>query len=162
MKTGFRTYIDQQRMDEKHMTSAIAIAEDGKVVGNLPVGAVLVTPRFNLSECNTVFTEGDVLNHAEINVLKKARDLGCRKLNNAVLYSTLEPSIMSAMVALEHGVREIVFGAYDEKDGFVSSKKLNLDTIPLVYRGGVLAKECRDLLPTRMLEHTRETNEESV
>jgi len=159
MKHGFNNYLEQQRLDEDHMMTAILMAEDGKLKGDIPIGACLVMPRHEISECNTVWTEGDEFNHAEINVIKKARELGFRNLKNSILYTTVEPCPMCAMAALNHGIKEIVFGAYDEQNGFSTSNKLNLDKLPLVYRGGVLAKECRDLLPTRLQENTRETLE---
>ncbi len=159
MKHGFTNYVEQQRLDEEHIATAIEIAESGKMRGEIPTGACLVMPRYKISEHNTVWSEGDALNHAEINVLKKARELGFRNLKNSIMYSTVEPSILCAMAALEYGIHEFVFGAYDTKNGFVSSGKLKLDELNLAYRGGVLAQECRTILPTRLQEHTKETNE---
>jgi hypothetical protein len=46
----------------------------------------------------------------------------------------------------------VVFGAYDLKDGFISSKlrPLDLGTYDVKYKGGVLAKKCFGLLPDDM------------
>lgn len=155
MNLEFRSYVNRNR-DVQYITEAIKIAESAKTTGDDPIGSVLVFHGNVLSECNTVIREGSLLNHAEINVIKKATDLGFHKLKDAILYSSVEPSPMCALIALEHGITEIVFGAYSAH-GFVSSKILNLDMLPIVQRGGILAKECRDILPIRLQEQTRES-----
>jgi tRNA(Arg) A34 adenosine deaminase TadA len=159
MIVGFKNYVDFNRRDENHILEAIEAAELAKVRGDMPVGSVLILPTKKVIDSNSVHSEGNVLNHSEINVIKKAIDLGHRRLSSAILYSTVEPCIMCTMVALEHGIQEIVFGAFDHKKGFATSGLLNLHHLPITYRGGILATECCDLLPSRLQVYIRENNE---
>jgi tRNA(adenine34) deaminase len=142
-------------MDETYMRIALKEAEKAKLDGNLPVGAVLVLQGNYISDCNTDYSEHDNTNHAVINVIRKANMIN-RPLHNAVLYSTLEPCLLCAMAIHYHGIREVVFGAYDDASGFVSSKLLNDHTfLNISYMGGVLADKCIELLPKAMHENLR-------
>lgn len=143
-------------MDKDYIVEALEVAEVAKVQGNIPIVATLVIGTKKFTECNTVYTEGSKLNLAEINAIQKAVSFGFRKFDDAILYSTVEPSTVSALVALEFGIKEFVFGAY-QKNGFVTSKQLNLDLLPITYRGGILAEECKNILPSRLQELINES-----
>lgn len=143
------------RRDEQYMKIALDAAVQAGLRGDAPIGAVLLLPNNVLVDSNTVWTENDLTHHAEINVIKKAADLGYHRLKNAVLYSSMEPCGMCVSVAKEYGIQEIVFGAYNEASGFATSKVFNVS--PVVYRGGVLGKECRDILPAHLQEQTHES-----
>ena len=148
MKTGLENYIKSKHDDKDYILAALEFAEVAKAKGNIPIAATLLIGTKRFTECNTMYTEGSKLNHAEINAIQKAVEFGFRKFDNAILYSTIEPSTVSALVALEFGIKEFVFGAY-QKNGFITSKQLNLDVLPITYRGGILAEECKNILPSR-------------
>lgn len=137
------------KSDEYYMQIAIKEAEKAKLDGNLAVGSVLVFSNGKyVSDSNTTYSEGDDTNHAEMNVMRKARQIFNRGLDGAVLYTTVEPCIMCVGAAHNCGIKEVVFGVYDSKNGFVSSKILaDHNVFGIAYKGGVLVEECFKLLP---------------
>lgn len=147
-KFGQFVTVRKQADDEKYMRLALELAANAAKNGDNSIGAVLVWSNgVTLSEHDTTFTENCRTRHAEMNVLDKALVLN-RPLADATLYVTVEPCVMCAMAAHFNGVREVVFGAYDTKYGFTSSKMLNETAmLNIAVKGGVLAGECRNLLP---------------
>lgn len=142
--------------DEEYMRIAIKEAEKAKLDGNPAIGAVLVTSRGFYTDGNTAYSESDHCNHAEINVIRKSAGMQDRSLDDAILYVTLEPCLMCAMAAYYSGIREVVFGAYDDASGFISSKLLADHTfLGITHKGGILAEECMSLLPKDYQEHLR-------
>jgi tRNA(adenine34) deaminase len=142
--------------DEEYMSIALIEAEKARSDGNPAIGAVLVLSNGYFSDSNTAYSESDQCNHAEMNVIRKAAGLQNRPLNDAVLISTLEPCLMCVMAAYYNGIREVVFGAYDEASGFVSSHLLADHTfLGITHKGGVMAEECMKLLPQDYQEHLR-------
>ena len=130
------------------MKLALEAANKARSKGDISIGSALIWPTTFFTEHNTVVTELDPISHAEINVLRKASDMMPRKrIKGATLYSTFEPCAMCAVAAYLNGINEIVFGCYDLEEGFISSGALNLESYGFTYRGGVLAKECFDMLP---------------
>lgn len=142
--------------DEYYMRLALQSAERAKSKGDMAIGSVLAWNNKNLVEHNTIYSERDIVGFSEINVLRKASQSSIKRLDESVLYTTLEPNSLCALAAYWNGIREIVFGAYDDLDGFVSSdKSLDLDKWNISYKGGVLAKECYDYLSQNVKNHTR-------
>lgn len=134
------------------MGEAIKAAERAKARGDIPIGAVLSWSKSYLAEHDTSVSEGNPLQTAGMNVLNKAFDMLPHRVSSCVLYSTVEPDALSVLAAYKSGVNEVVFGAFDLKNGFTSSKSrtLDLDVYDVKYKGGILAKECFDLLPDEM------------
>lgn len=133
--------------DEYYMQIAIKEAEKAKLDGNSAVGSVLVFSNGKyISDGDTVYSEGDNTNHAEMNVIRKANQMFHREIKNAVLYSSVEPCIMCATAAFNCGIKEIVFGAHNDDQGFVSSQLLVDNAFDIAYKGGVLAEDCLKLL----------------
>jgi tRNA(Arg) A34 adenosine deaminase TadA len=149
----FREYA-MIRNDLDYMAYALDAAEHSKAIGNRAIGACLLLSN------NAIYSEGDTswsedpTHRASINVMQKAKDVGA-KTRDAVLYSSLEPTPFEVLMAVECGVKEIIFGAY-YPEGFVSSGILNLDKLPITYKGGVMAKECIEILPDRLREQAHE------
>lgn len=155
----FDTYFESKESpvisDEQYMSLALDSAKRALAKGDLPIGAALVWSKNHLVEHDTVVTEMNPLNTASVNVLRKGFEMMPHRVANCVLYSTVELDAMSVMTAIHSGINEVVFGAYDLKDGFVSSRRrpFNVEDYKLVYKGGVLAEDCHDLLPDEMKEH---------
>ncbi len=124
---------------------------DSKLLTTLSFEVIVFSNDSNIVEGNSVLTEHNPLCHAEINVMNKATQIMGRRLKDCVLYSSLEPCILCASAAIEHGIKEVVFGAYDYGNGFMSSGKLN--RFPISAKGGVLGAECRHILPDKLKEH---------
>ena len=60
--------------DERHLRRAIELAQQSRQNGNHPFGALLVDAdgEVVLEAENTVFTEDDCTNHAELNLVRAA------------------------------------------------------------------------------------------
>ena len=142
------------KFDEDYMAEAIIAAERAKSLGDSPIGALLAMRASQLVESDTTITDDSPLRTAPLNVLEKAISTMPRRLANSVLYCTVEPTSLDVLAAHVSGVNEVVFGCYDLKDGFVSSKKtpLDLEKLGIKYKGGVLARECFDLLTESLKE----------
>jgi tRNA(adenine34) deaminase len=134
------------------MKMALAEAEKGFKKDEVPVGAVVVAGGKIIARAHNLRESlVDPTAHAEILALKKAgKKLGGWRLNEATLYTTLEPCPMCAGAVVHSRVKELVFGADDPKAGacgsimnVVSSGHLNhkVKVVP-----GVMKKECSDIL----------------
>jgi len=141
---------------EDNMRLAIEAALRAKSNGDMPIGAAIVWPNRHLVEHSTTISDHNPLGTAELNVIRKAADMLPHKLRHGVLYTTLEPDAVAVLTALKAGINEIVFGAYDLKNGFTSSKnrKLVLDNYDISFKDGVLAERCFELLPKSMHSFT--------
>ena len=70
------------------------------------------------SSFNQTIQRKDPTAHAEILVLRAAaKKLGNYRLNDGVLFTTLEPCPMCAGAVLESRIKSLIFGAYDRKNG---------------------------------------------
>jgi len=104
----------------EYMDAALIQAEAALGVGEVPVGAVLVSPEGSIiaSDHNRREWLSDPTAHAEILVLSKAaRGSGSWRLDGHTLVVTLEPCSMCAGAAVASRVSRIVFGARDPKAG---------------------------------------------
>lgn len=131
------------------MQEALACARLAKEKGEIPVGAVIVDKQGFIvaSGHNESIMTHDPTAHAEIVALRKA---GIAKQNyrlmDCYLVVTLEPCIMCIGAIREARLAGLVFGAYDEKSGAVSSSFEGIQNSTTWSMGGVCAEECRTLL----------------
>jgi len=135
------------------MRAALREAEKGGVAGEVPVGAVVVSPdgKILARAHNRPVAANDPTAHAEILALRgAARKVGNYRLTGCRLVVTLEPCPMCAGAAVAARVAEIVFGASDPKAGAVSTLYRIASDARLNHRAlvipGVLAEECSALL----------------
>ena len=135
--------------DERYMRLALEEAKKAFVLGEVPVGCVIVANGqvvgrgHNLTE-----TLADVTAHAEIQAITAAANtLGGKYLSQCTLYVTVEPCIMCAGAIGWAQVRRVVFGTTDEKRGFsfFAPKALHPKC---TISTGILEDECRDLMQT--------------
>ena len=135
------------------MQQAIAIANEVKSSGDVPVGALIV---YEVGEIvsfgkNEREKDNDPTAHAEILAIRRAGEkLGSWRLDDLTLIVTLEPCVMCAGAILQSRIKRLVFGAFDQKAGAVGS---SLDVIRDVRAlskvevvSGVLEDECAKLL----------------
>lgn len=104
------------------MKMALQAAEAAALRGEVPVGAVLVSPKGEvLAQCgNQTEDKFDPTAHAEIIAIRTAAEkLGTPRLVGCDLYVTLEPCAMCAAAISYARIRKLVFGAYDPKGGAV-------------------------------------------
>ena len=135
------------------MQRAIAMARQGELAGEVPVGAVLVDASGTLlaEACNAPIRLHDPTAHAEILALRQAAGrLETYRLEGTTLYCTLEPCPMCAGALVHSRVSRLVFGARDLRFGGVRSKFQIADSDLLNHSlqvsEGVLAVECTEIL----------------
>ena len=143
---------EQQLRDEHGMRLALDQAHNALLVGEVPVGAVILREgQVIATGYNRPITTHDPTAHAEIVSLRHAAQLlENYRLPGCALYVTLEPCAMCAMALLHARLERVVFGAADPKTGAAGSvldvfaqPQLNHQT---ALRGGVLAPACAQLL----------------
>ncbi|MCB9080209.1 MAG: nucleoside deaminase [Lewinellaceae bacterium] len=133
--------------DEHFMREALREAEQAYVAGEVPVGAIVVCEnRIIARGSNATEQLHDVTAHAEIIAITAASNyLNSKYLPGCTLYVTLEPCIMCAGALYWAQIDRIVYGADDDKRGFMRfGKTLLHPKTKLEY--GVLHQECQDLL----------------
>lgn len=139
-------------IDEKFMREALAEAHAAAVVGEVPIGAVVVRAGEIVARAhNRRELDQDPSAHAEFAALcAAAQSLGRWRLFDCTVYVTLEPCCMCAGLMVNARVGRCVYGAADAKAGALGSLyDLNADS-RLNHRfnvtAGVLADECRAVL----------------
>ncbi|HEX4900207.1 MAG TPA: tRNA adenosine(34) deaminase TadA [Pyrinomonadaceae bacterium] len=139
-------------LDEQWMSRAIAAAREAEALGEIPVGACVVSENKLLAVSgNRTRTDGDPTAHAEIVALRAAaKVLGNYRLTDVVVYATIEPCAMCAGALIQARVKRLVYGARDERAGAVESRFRICDSDFLNHRleltTGVLEAECRELV----------------
>ncbi|MBI3291332.1 MAG: tRNA adenosine(34) deaminase TadA [Elusimicrobia bacterium] len=120
--------------------------------GEVPIGAVAVLDGQIIARGqNRSIRDSDPTAHAEIVVLRRvARRLKNYRLNDVVLYVTIEPCAMCAGAMVWARVKTVVFGALDPKAGACGSVMNVLwhpasNHRPKLLRG-ILENDCRRLL----------------
>ena len=133
--------------DEHFMKEALKEARLAAEAGEVPVGAVVVAH-------NQIIARGhnqtehlkDVTAHAEIIALTAAAHyLDSKYLGDCTLYVTLEPCVMCAGALQWAQLGRLVYGAPDDKRGFMRYGKTLLHPRTKV-EFGVLAEACAGLL----------------
>lgn len=145
----------EERFDDTYwMRLALQDAGKGYRLGEVPVGCVIVLDGQVIGRgFNQTEKLKDPTAHAEILAITSAcQAVGDWRLDNAVIYCTLEPCSMCAGAAVLARIAKIVFGALDPKFGACGS----IFNIPIEPRlnhrieivGGVLADEVAEMMRT--------------
>ena len=135
------------------MRLALVEAEAAARHGDVPIGAVVLSPDGDViaRAGNERELLGDPTAHAEVVAIRRAAEVaGEWRLNDCTLVVTLEPCTMCAGAVVASRIGRLVFGAFDEKAGAVSSlwdvvRDPRLNHRPAVT-AGVLADECAAVL----------------
>ncbi len=138
--------------DLEFMQLALVEAQKARALGEVPVGAVLVSDNQVIATGhNQPISNNDPSAHAEVAALRAAgQNLSNYRLPNTTLYVTLEPCMMCCGAIMHARIARVVYGAADAKTGCVHSV-LNLFDNPqlnhhTMVEGGVLAEECAQVL----------------
>lgn len=147
--------------DTHWMRLALQQAEEARLHGEVPVGAVLVRDgELVASGFNQPIALHDPSAHAEMLALRAAGQiLQNYRLPGLELFVTLEPCAMCAMALLHARVSRVVFAAADPKTGAAGSV-LDLFALPQLNHHtsvtrGVLAEESAALLQAFFRERRR-------
>ena len=134
------------------MLAALDLASEGRALGEVPVGAVVVKDGEIIGRgYNAPLALNDPTAHAEVCALRDAAArLGNYRLVDCSLYVTLEPCSMCAGAIMHARIRRLVYGASDPKAGacgsiidLFSERRLNHHA---EIARGVLAGESAQLL----------------
>ena len=153
-----------QDLDERFMEAALAEAEAAASEGEVPIGAVVVWGNRIIGRGhNRVETTQDPTAHAEILAIgAAAQTVKTWRLDEAVLYVTLEPCHMCAGAIVLARLTRLVFGALDPKAGACGSLSMVPQDLRLNHRvevvSGVLAEEAAELLQRFFRERRRAIN----
>jgi len=142
-----------QSADDKWMKVALAEAELARTVGEVPIGACIVSERGELLAAagNRTIADCDPTAHAEVLALRRAASIiGNYRVIGSTLYTTIEPCAMCAGALINARIAKLVFGAPDERFGAAGTLFNICDNDNLNHRitieRGVLADDCRRLM----------------
>ncbi len=138
--------------DQVFMQAALAEAEAARILGEVPIGAVVVLDGeiigrgHNLRE-----TSNDPTSHAEMEAIRQAAaHIGHWRLLDTSLYVTLEPCVMCMGAIILARIPRLVFACRDPRAGavgsiydFASDERFNHK---VEVREGVLGAECSKML----------------
>src|SRR5690606_13058825 len=108
-------------MDHQHyMKLALMDANKAFEKDEVPVGALVVIGYKIISKAyNQVELLNDSTAHAEILALTSAyNSLGSKYLPDATLYVTIEPCLMCSGALYWSKIKQVIFGAFDPKNGY--------------------------------------------
>jgi tRNA(adenine34) deaminase len=142
----------QFSFQEKFMQLAILEAQKAVKADEVPIGAVLVYGHEVIARAhNEPRLLNDPTAHAEMLVLREgAKALKNYRLNDCVMYVTLEPCPMCLGAMLYARISHLYFGAYDKKLGAVQSVYQLLDAPQINHtihaQGGLCEHACKEIL----------------
>jgi cytidine deaminase len=144
-----------------HMDAALAEARAAAARGEVPVGAVVVTPGGGIvaQSGNRMRELNDPTAHAEMLAIRAAcAALGTDRLTGHDLYVTLEPCAMCAAAIAAARIARLYYGAADPKSGGVTQGARvfahpQCHHVPEVYDG--IAAEAAAALMRRFFEGLR-------
>lgn len=152
-------------LDTKYMRAAFREAEKAYALGEVPIGCVIVHDGKVIARgYNRRNTDKSTLSHAELIAVRKAsRRIGDWRLEECVLYVTLEPCQMCAGAIVQARIPRVVMACMNPKAGCAGSI-LNILNMPefnhqVDVTRGVLEEECSTLL-TRFFKELRVRNKE--
>jgi tRNA(adenine34) deaminase len=138
--------------DERYMKMALEQAERACQKGEIPVGAILLKGDQVLArDHNRCIELSDPTAHAEILVLRKGGEiLRNYRLNDTVVYVTVEPCPMCVSAMVHSRISRLVFGTPEPKFGAVESRYEFLNDNGLNHKvkvdRGILEKDCAEIL----------------
>jgi len=138
--------------DEKYMKLALKQAKKAYELGEVPIGCVIVhNDKIIGRGYNRRNTDKNTLAHAEITAINKAsKKIGDWRLEDCILYVTLEPCQMCSGAIVQARIPKVVIGCMNPKAGCAGSI-LNVLQMPefnhqVEIVKGVLETECSEML----------------
>lgn len=138
--------------DEKYMKEAIRQAKKAYALGEVPIGCVIVyQDRIIGRGYNRRTMDQNAIAHAETIAIKKAgKKMGDWRLEDCVMYVTLEPCQMCSGAIVQSRMKKVVIGCMNPKAGCAGSI-LNLLQMEefnhqVELEIGVLEEECSAMM----------------
>jgi tRNA(adenine34) deaminase len=156
-------------MNEKYMKEALKEAKKAYRLGEVPIGCVIVYQDKIIGRgYNKRNTKKTTLAHAELVAIEKAsKAMGDWRLEDCIMYVTLEPCQMCAGAIVQARIKSVVVGTMNPKAGCAGSI-LNLLQMEefnhqVELTTGVLNEECTEVLQKFFKElRIRNKKEKSV
>lgn len=139
-------------IDEYYMNEALKQAKKAKKINEVPIGCVIVhNGKIIARGYNRRNTDKSTLAHAEIIAIRKAgKTIGDWRLEDCVMYVTLEPCPMCAGAIVQARIPRVVMGTMNSKAGCAGSvinilqlEKLNHQ---VEIEKGILQEECQKIM----------------
>lgn len=141
-------------MDEKYMKEALKQAKKAEDIGEVPIGCVIVYDDKVIARgYNKRNSKNSTLAHAELIAIDKAsKKIGDWRLEDCIMYVTLEPCQMCAGAIVQSRMKKVGIGAMNPKAGCAGSI-LNLLQVEefnhqVEIATGILEEECVTILQT--------------
>ena len=153
--------MDVFKKDQTYMLEALVEAEKAAILGEVPIGAVIVYQNEIIARAHNLReTTQNATTHAELLAIQQAcAKIGSWRLEDMTLYVTLEPCPMCAGAILQSRIPRVVYGARDVKAGCVDSLYRLLNDPRFNHKcevtEGILADQCGGIL-TRFFRNLRE------
>ena len=134
------------------MQTALALAEQARQLGEVPVGALVVLDGRVIGEgFNQPISATDPTAHAEIVAMREAaRRIGNYRLTGAELYVTIEPCQMCVGAMVHARIARVIYGTREPRAGALESAMRAHEHPALNHQmeavGGVLEEECRAVI----------------
>ena len=141
-----------EEIHEKYMRAAIKEAHQAEILGEVPIGAVVVHDGQIIGRGHNMREKfQDVTYHAEmLAIMEACTNLGSWRLEYCDLYVTLEPCIMCSGAIVNARIKNVYYGAKDPKAGAVDSLYHLLNDQRLNHQvnveSGLLGAECSQML----------------
>ncbi len=150
------------------MREALKQAKKGYLLGEVPIGCVIVyQDKIIARGYNRRNTDKNTLSHAEITAIRKAsKKLGDWRLEDCILYVTLEPCQMCAGAMVQARISQAVIGCMSEKSGCAGSILNILEMEEFNHQvkvvRGILEDECSRMLTMFFKELRNRNKKEKV
>jgi tRNA(adenine34) deaminase len=144
--------MDNGRHDRDFMRIALAEAEAGRTLGEVPIGAVIVRDGSIIGRGHNLReTSNDPTTHAEMVAIRQAAErIGHWRLLETTLYVTLEPCVMCMGAIILARIPRLVYACRDPRAGAVGSiydfPQDDRFNHKVSVTEGVLGEECSALL----------------
>lgn len=140
--------------DEKYMKEAIKQARKAYVLGEVPIGCVIVYEGKIIGRgYNRRTVDKNTLAHAELIAIKRAsKKMDDWRLEKCTMYVTLEPCQMCAGAIVQSRMEKVVVGCMNPKAGCAGSILNLLQMEQFNHRvelvTGVMEQECSQIMKT--------------
>lgn len=139
-------YLVKEDLDKRFMEEALQLARQAEQLNEVPIGAVVVQHNRIIGRgYNRREMDANPLAHAELIAIQEAaRFLGGWRLENCVLYVTLEPCPMCAGAIVQSRIAKVVYATADPKSGYAGSLHNTLQDPRLNHQTQIVSGVCQE------------------